>query len=85
MAANYIIKECKMVVFSFPQCDSNGWSWCPQSPLCIIRTWVGTWCGCPSPIMDHNSLYSMANGRDARDGSRKTFRLIPRTRPIRLW
>ncbi|KAA3464151.1 lysine histidine transporter 1 isoform X2 [Gossypium australe] len=42
MAANYIIKECEMVVFSFPQCDSNGWSWCPQSPLCIIRTWVGT-------------------------------------------
>jgi hypothetical protein len=26
-----------MVVFSFPQCHSHGWSWCPQSPLRHVR------------------------------------------------
>lgn len=35
-------------------------------------------------IMDHHTLHTMADGRDARDGPRQAVRPVPRARPARL-
>ena len=73
-----------MVVLRLPQRDRHGRCRRPQPPLRHGFTWVGPRRDGAGHLMGGDSVHAVANGGNARDGSREAVRQVPRAGAARV-